>query len=109
MQWENTKMVQGYGELCGGLGRVKQFLVLAGLFVLLSGTVQAADLKWSGRYRAEGVFIKNQTLSNPAGVENSYILHHLILSPEIIPTDGIKIRARFDIFNNALGNNQIGQ
>lgn len=92
-----------------GVVPVKHYFILVGLFVFLSGTAQAVDLKWSGRYRAEGTFLKNQSLSNGTGIENSHILHHLILSPEIIPTDGIRIKARFDIFNNALGNNQFGQ
>jgi hypothetical protein len=109
-------MKQGCGFL-GGFRSVKNSFVALGLYggllgalaIGTAGTAHGADLKWSGQYRAEGIFLKNMTLSNASGVENSYILHHLVLSPEIIPTDGIKIKARFDIFNNALGNNQIGQ
>jgi hypothetical protein len=82
-------------------------------FVLLaafSGSVAlAGDLSWSGLYRTEGVFIRNPGLDSGQNLEDSYLTHHLILSPKIIPMDGVIIKARFDIFNNALGNNQIGQ
>ncbi|MDZ4676138.1 MAG: hypothetical protein SGI74_01405 [Oligoflexia bacterium] len=68
----------------------------------------AGDIGWSGYYRAEGIFIKNLTLDKNAGIENSYILNHLVLKPKIIATDGLNIKARFDIFNNSISNNQAG-
>jgi hypothetical protein len=69
----------------------------------------SADLEWAGRYRFEGNFFKNLNLDKNSGTETSYLTHHLILEPKIIATDGVTIRSRFDIFNNGLGNNAIGQ
>ncbi len=82
-------------------------LALLGALALTQGAM--ADLKWSGLYRAEGVFLKNQTFVKDQPVENSYLLNHLVLKNEIIPTDEVIIRTRFDILNNNLGNNQAGQ
>jgi hypothetical protein len=79
--------------------------------IVFIGASQAfsADLEWSGKYRVEGIYIKNFTLDKNAGVEDSYILNHLIMEPKIIATDGVNIKSRFDIFNNALTNDQHGQ
>jgi len=85
-------------------------IALLGAVCALCSSVWAVDLQWSGRYRVEGNFIKNPTMSaGDQNYEKSYILHHLILEPKIIPQDGITIKSRFDIFNNAAGNNQAGQ
>src|SRR5438105_978623 len=86
-----------------GLLRISAIAVL-----VFAGTgVLAADLQWSGRYRAEGNYIKNFNLSS--AVEDSYLTNHLILEPKIIASDGLNIKSRLDVFNNALNNNQIGQ
>ncbi len=77
--------------------------------VIFSTNTFGADLQWSGRYRTEGIFLKNTTLDKNEGIEDSYLIHHLILEPKIIASDGLNIKARFDIFNNALGNDQRGQ
>lgn len=93
----------------GVKGFVKLIVKLTGVCVFFSLAAQGADIQWSGRYRAEGNFYKNLTLDRNANLEDSYIVHHLILSPKIIATDGLNIYSRFDIFNNALANNQTGQ
>ncbi|MBK9292895.1 MAG: hypothetical protein IPM57_00355 [Oligoflexia bacterium] len=72
-------------------------------------TAIAGDLQWNGYYRAEGVFVKNPTLNNATGWENSYLLNHLVLQPKIIAMDGFNIYSRFDVLNNSLNNNQAGQ
>ncbi|HEX4924870.1 MAG TPA: hypothetical protein VFV50_12325, partial [Bdellovibrionales bacterium] len=79
-------------------------------FTLIS-TSKAADFKWKGRYRWEGVSVRNSNLAN-GGASKAYMLHHLILSPEIIPADGFIITTRFDIMNNTgalYRNSQMGQ
>src|SRR5258708_34154805 len=84
--------------------------ILWGILVIFAACqAYSADLDWSGKYRIEGVFIKNYTLDKSAGVEDSFILNHLIMEPKIIATDGVNIKSRFDIFNNALTNDQHGQ
>ncbi len=83
--------------------------IIALTILLSSFSVVGADLQWSGIYRAEGIFIKNPGLNSAQGLENSYLLHHLVLSPKIIAMDGLNIYSRFDLFNNALNNNQAGQ
>jgi hypothetical protein len=88
------------------------FIVAVGTGLALSHTGSrafGADLEWSGRYRVEGNYIKNYTLDSSAGVEDSYIIHHLIMEPKIVASDGLNIKARFDVFNNALNNDQHGQ
>jgi hypothetical protein len=67
------------------------------------------DLDWSGEYRFEGNFFKNLNLDKNSGIETSYLTHHLILQPKIIATDGLTIRSRFDVFNNSVPGNTIGQ
>jgi len=84
-------------------------LITTLIFIFGAPLAHSADIEWSGKYRFEGVFIKNYTLDKSAGVEDSYILNHLILEPKIIATDGINIKSRFDIFNNGLNNSQHGQ
>lgn len=77
-----------------------------------ASTVFAADLEWSGTYRAEGVFIKNSEASS-SGKEKSYGLHHLILKPKIVASDGLTIYSQLHLFNTSansgLMNSQMGQ
>src|SRR5690242_19637085 len=100
-------MGQGF-DVRGDL-RVNIIKGIWGLLVLTGSIASASDINWSGKYRAEGVFIKNPSLDKNQNYEQSYLLHHLILEPKIIAADGLNIKGRFDILNNALGNNQIGQ
>lgn len=104
-------MVKGFNYLKGKkLILITNLLRTLGMILVLAQPIWAADLKWEGYYRVEGVFLKNQTFDKSnSGLENSYFLHHFVLKPEIVPADRLKIRGRFDIFNNALGNNQAGQ
>lgn len=85
--------------------------VLLALFLFFPTSGYSTNIDWTGYYRAEGVFFKNQNLKGSAseGQENSFMLHHLVLKPEIVPVDNVRIRSRFDIFNNAFSNNQTGQ
>jgi hypothetical protein len=71
----------------------------------------SADFKWSGRYRWEGVSLRNSNLEN-GGTSKAYMLHHLILEPTIVAADGLNIYGRFDILNSAnplYANSQFGQ
>ncbi|MCC6278362.1 MAG: hypothetical protein IT289_10660 [Oligoflexia bacterium] len=94
-----------------GGANLKFVCLLAVLQITLTGSfVLAGDISWSGRYRAEGIFLKTQKLDkDKSGLENSYILHHLVLKPKIVASDGVNILGRFDLFNNSLLNNQAGQ
>ena len=75
-----------------------------------SAGAHGADLKWSGAYRAEYNLVRNFTLnSSNGGVQDTYIIHHLVLEPEVIAMDGLKIHSRFDVFNNALATSTAGQ
>jgi len=82
-------------------------------FILTSFTVSVAsagDFKWSGGYRFEGLTMANSEASSENGLTKSYMLHHLILKPEIVAYDGLVIRSRFDIMNNSqYPNSQLGQ
>jgi hypothetical protein len=106
---ETYQMNQVFMNFSGGINRMIRRVVFVVLAMGTASLGHAGDLSWSGYYRAEGVFIKNLSLDKNAGLENSYILNHLVLKPKIIATDGLNVKARFDIFNNALGNNQAGQ
>lgn len=77
---------------------------------LISFSTHAADLDWSGTYRIEGLFIKDAEASSSAGTEKDYGLHHLILRPKIVASDGLTIYSQFHIFNNSgYQNSQLGQ
>lgn len=79
--------------------------------VLVCRVSLAADLQWSGTYRFEGVSVINPDLTSQ-NREKNYLLHHLVLRPKIVASDGIIIHSRFDIFNNANSfhsNSQLGQ
>ena len=76
---------------------------------LLSFSALASDLDWSGLYRVEANYIRNAALSG--GGDKSYILHHLILRPKIVASDGFIIYSRFDLLNAdaPFNNSQLGQ
>lgn len=77
--------------------------------VIFLGTAQAANINWSGLYRAEGIETHNLELGS-AEQTSSYGLHHLILRPSVVPADGFILRSRFDIFNSpAYPGSQVGQ
>ncbi|MEQ1875617.1 MAG: hypothetical protein ABL958_03160 [Bdellovibrionia bacterium] len=79
--------------------------------LIAATTATAADFKWTGRYRFEGVTVRNSDLQN-GGSSKAYMLHHLVLSPEIVAADGFNIYGRFDILNSAnllYANSQMGQ
>ena len=84
---------------------VSVFLLSLGLS---SAQSLAADLEWSGTYRAEGLFLKNSEGSG--GREKDYGLHHLILRPKIVASDNLTIYSQFHLFNNAgFQSSQLGQ
>jgi hypothetical protein len=88
---------------------MKQIAFVAAFFFLSSAF--AADFKWGGRYRFEGVGVRNTNLQN-GGTSKAYGLQHLILQPTIIAADGFNIYGRFDVLNNSsagLLNSQVGQ
>src|ERR1017187_9626312 len=103
--------------LIGGLRSVllRNWVCNRGLYAItllvasFGSLAQAASLEWEGRYRVEGTYIKNFTLDAHAGIENSFIVHHLILEPKIVVSDGLILKTRFDVANNNLKNNQLGQ
>lgn len=80
---------------------------LVSVVIGMSSIAAAGEIQWSGNYRAEGVYIQNQDLA--VNSEDSFLLHHLALKGKIIPHDSFSIFTRFDIFNNSLPNNQMGQ
>ncbi len=84
-------------------------LLIFFILTLATNAASAADLQWSGSYRAEGNYLKNFTFDNGAGKEASYMTNHLILSPKIVAMDGLNIYSRFDLLNNAIQNNYSGQ
>lgn len=87
---------------------MQSIVFLLGL-LLISSSVQAMNIDWSGLYRIEALRIKNSELDNVER-NKSYINHHLILKPKITAADGLNIHGRFDIFNNSgLSNSQFGQ
>lgn len=84
-------------------------VIIAFLAAILCESATAVDLEWTGLYRAEMNLIRNTRLSG--GGDKDYFMHHLILKPKIVASDGFTIYGRFDIFNNpALApNSQAGQ
>lgn len=88
-----------------------KWISLITLALIVSSTSHAADFKWNGRYRWEGVGARNTNLQT-GGISKAYMLHHLILEPTIVAADGLNIYGRFDILNNAGAsyfNSQFGQ
>jgi hypothetical protein len=80
-------------------------LFFAFILFLAVQPVFAGDINWSGRYRVESQLLHNPYLSSDDSHSYTYLQHHLTLSPEIVAADGLVIRSRFDIFNNADYNN----
>ncbi|MGE3974445.1 MAG: DUF481 domain-containing protein [Bdellovibrionales bacterium] len=77
-------------------------IVYALLFTSLSFTAcaaQAADIDWKGRYRVEGISVKNTNMQS-GGTSKAYMTHHLILDPKIVAADGVNIYGSFGILNN---------
>ncbi len=79
------------------------------LIALYSASSFAVDLDWSGTYRVEANMIRNTRLGG--GGDKEFFLHHLILKPKIIASDGLTIYGRLDLLNaNApFDNSQLGQ
>ena len=75
---------------------------------MVSSTVGAMSLDWSGGYRTEWTEIDKPSLGTPTD-RKAYGLNELYLSPKIIAADGINITSRFDVFSNTLyPNSQLG-
>lgn len=75
---------------------IKKTILILGLIV--SSIASAADLNWSGNYRAEAQTISSYDFD---GTTSDFMLHHLSLSPKVIASDGVILRARFDLINNS--------
>lgn len=67
---------------------------------LLSTTVFAGDLEWSGVYRAEGVQLMGAQLDSSVNKSKTYGVHTLILRPKIVAADGLYINGQLNIFNS---------
>lgn len=85
-------------------------LALAQILALgLVNSAQGADITWGGNYRVEAVKIGNPELSSN-NTDKSYLLHHMVLNPKIIATDGVTIYGRLDVLNSpTFGINSYGQ
>lgn len=59
----------------------------------------AGDIEWGGRYRFEGISLKNTSLRS-GELSKAYMLHHLLLEPKIVASDGINIYGTFGVLNN---------
>ena len=66
--------------------------------ILALTAAHAADLNWSGLYRAEANYVDNINIDSGS---STYLNHHLILRPKIIAADGFNIYSRFDVMNNS--------
>lgn len=86
---------------------MNKFLIV--LSLLFANLAFSADLNWAGLYRLEGTLIRNPTLVGGNQVQTDYLVHHLVLRPQIIAADGITVRSRFDLFNNSNKFSQAGQ
>ncbi len=85
---------------------------LVGALVLLP-QLSHADLEWSGVYRFEANSIMVPGLSGSTP-KKEYGLHHLVLRPKIVASDGLTIHSQFHVFNENSGNeiygpSQLGQ
>ncbi len=81
-----------------------------GFFIIFASlAASAADLNWTGGYRLESSFIKNNNLVGSGQQEKEYFNHHLVLRPQMIVGDGITVRSKFDIFNGQNLGSQFGQ
>lgn len=80
--------------------------VVLSLAALQISSASAVNLEWSGLYRIEGYDLSNTELRNSSKKNQQYGLHHLILRPKVIASDGITIHSQFEIFNpNTRANN----
>lgn len=80
-------------------------------FLGFSSSAAFGDLEWSGLYRFEAYHINNSELTKD-GHRKEYGLHHLILRPRIVASDGLMIHSQFNIFNAdgaTYANSQMGQ
>lgn len=68
--------------------------------MILSSTVNAMSLDWTGHYRFEAVQIDSTSLGDPKNTK-SYLLHNLVLSPRVIAADGIEVVSQFSVLGNA--------
>lgn len=73
-------------------------LILACLF-LGTPSVRANSIDWAGGYRFEWTEVDRPSLTSP-GLRKAYGLHHLYLSPRIMPSDGINIYSKFHILSS---------
>lgn len=78
-------------------------------FIGFSAKVFAGDISWSGVYRFEANSIKNSELDSDKNYQKDYGLHHLVLMPKMVLSDGIYLNARLHLFNNEIAGNQLGQ
>ncbi len=76
---------------------VIQFVIGA---MFASGVAFAGDIEWNGRYRFEGISVRNTALRS-GDVSKAYMLHHLTLEPKIVASDAINIYGTFGILNNS--------
>ncbi len=86
----------------GGISMKLTLGVLLVSFFVLSNHLKAnaTTLDWKGLYRFEVVEIDNPALSS-AKPRKSYTLHHLILQPHIVASDGLNIHTKFHVLNNS--------
>lgn len=92
---------------------MKKLILL--LCVFYTNSVYGFDFTFHGGYSLEGTRFEDK--SENESNKKTYLLHNLILSPEIVAYDDINIYTRFSVFNSDyseylggsfLGNNKIG-
>ena len=84
------------------------FFITVVMFIFQQ-TANAVILDWSGNYRIEYVDIDKTTMAG--GSRKSYLLNNLVLSPRIIPSDGIEVISRIHLTENSdprYRNSQLG-
>lgn len=86
------------------------------LCLFFANSVYGFDFSFHGGYKFGGTYLKRPS-EDGTSLTKSYLLHNLILSPEIVAYDDINIFTRFSIFNSSyseylggavLGDNKIG-
>jgi hypothetical protein len=84
------------------------FLAIVTCATVLSQSVDAMTLDWSGTYRFEYVQIDRPSLGE-ATARKYYALNHLNFGPRIVANDGVNIVANFQVFpNETYSNSQLG-
>lgn len=78
------------------------------LTVFISINSHAGDLEWSGNYRFEAQSIENPEMVSGNKKAKEYGVHHLILRPRIVASDGLYINSQFHILNSSVGGPQLG-